>query len=65
MASLPGVYHAEVQSQQGNSCGVSTMAKSGGYGNSILIQRDKIKQKLANPIKYNGRMLYKVPDFPQ
>ena len=63
MAVLPGVYPGEVQSQQGNSCEVSTMAKSGGYGNSIT--RDKIKQKLAIPIKYNGRRLYKFPDFPE
>ncbi len=40
MAALPGVilstglYPGEVQSQQGNSYEVSTMAKSGGYGNS-------------------------------
>ena len=67
MAVLPGVYPGEVQSQQGNSCEVSTMAikKSGGYGNSILYTRDKIKQKLAIPIKYNGRRLYKFPDFPE
>ena len=29
-----GLYPGEVQSQQGNSHEVSTMAKSGGYGNS-------------------------------
>ena len=40
MAALPGVvlstglYPGEVQSEQGNSYEVSTMAKSGGYGNS-------------------------------
>ena len=40
IAALPGVilstglYHGEVQSRQGNSYEVSTMAKSGGYGNS-------------------------------
>ena len=42
MAALPapgvilstGLYPGEVQSQQGNSYEVSTIAKSGGYGNS-------------------------------
>ena len=61
MAALPGVilstglYTGEVQSQQGNSYEVSTMAKSGGYDNSEegqhLTHNDIIiKQKLAIPI---------------
>ena len=61
MAAFPGVilstglYPGEVQSQQGYSYEVSTMAKSGGYGNSEEGQHlthtwDTIKQKLAIPI---------------
>ena len=56
------LYLSEVQSQQGNGCEVSTMAKSGGYWkipkneDKIFHIRDKIKQKLAIPM---ARGLYK------
>ena len=65
------LYPGEVQSQQGNSYEVSTMAKSGGYWkipkkeDKIFYTRDKIKQKLAIPILINARGLYKFPDFPE
>lgn len=65
------LYPGEVQSQQGNSYEVSTMAKSAGYWkipkkeDKIFYTRDKIKQKLAIPILINARGLYKFPDFPE
>ena len=65
------LYPSEVQSQQGNSYGVSTMAKSGGYWkikkteDNIFYTRDKIKQKLAIPILINARGFCKFPDFPK
>ena len=61
------LYPGEVQSQQGISYEVSTMAKSGGYWkkteDNIFYTRDKIKQKVVIPILINARGLYKFPDF--
>ena len=65
------LYPGEVQSQQGNSYEVSTMAKYGRYWkipktkDNIFYISDNIKQKLAIPILINARRLYKFPDFPK
>ena len=65
------LYHGEVQSQQGNSYEVSTVAKAGGYWkipkteDNIFYTWDKIKHKLAIPILINARGLYKFSDIPK
>ena len=76
MAALPcvilstGLYRGEVQSQQGDSHEVSTMAKSRGYGNSEegqhLIHKGYNYAKTGNPyIVVNRRGLYTFGDFPE